>query len=276
MAIYDTVNGVYRKVTKKYDPVDGVYRNVTKAYDPVDGVYRQYFIGGVPVETLAVGDSVWTDVNGVLTEFLVVHKGRPTTSNGYAGYYDTSCDGIWLLMKDIYENGVWGDGDSRNDYNKSPIHAYLNEDFLGLFDSNIQSKIKDVKIPYYAGVQYGSGKSYSGANGLDTKIFLLSAVELGLTSNELSYIPTNGACLDYFADAYQYGTSNLRIAYYNGIASSWWLRSPDTIYNGRSVYVSSSGSGGRQTYSITCGIRPAFILDGSTLIDQSTGINIIV
>jgi hypothetical protein len=48
MALYDVVNGVYRKVTKKYDPVEGVYRKVTKAFDPVDGVYRQYFSSGVP------------------------------------------------------------------------------------------------------------------------------------------------------------------------------------------------------------------------------------
>lgn len=46
MALYDPVNGVYQKVSKKYDPVDGVYRKVTKAYDPVDGVYRQYFSSG--------------------------------------------------------------------------------------------------------------------------------------------------------------------------------------------------------------------------------------
>lgn len=48
MALYDSVDGVYRKVSKKYDPVDGVYRNVKAAYDPVDGVYRQYFSSGVP------------------------------------------------------------------------------------------------------------------------------------------------------------------------------------------------------------------------------------
>lgn len=48
MALYDVLNGVYRKVSKKYDPVEGVYRKVTKAFDPVDGVYRQYFSSGVP------------------------------------------------------------------------------------------------------------------------------------------------------------------------------------------------------------------------------------
>lgn len=43
MALYDPVDGVYRKVSKIYDPVDGVYRKVKAAYDPVDGVHRKYF-----------------------------------------------------------------------------------------------------------------------------------------------------------------------------------------------------------------------------------------
>lgn len=271
MALYDKVNGVYRKVEKKYDPVDGVYRNVTKAYDPVGGVYRQYFSGGIPVETLAVGDSVWLDVNGVQTEFLVVHQGLPPY------YYDESCDGTWLLMKDIYGNRVWYDdsGYGRNDYNKSLIHTYLNGDFLDLFDSNIQSAIKQVKIPYYAGVSSGSGRPYNGANGLSTKIFLLSAVELGWYNGNHSYIPTNGHRLDYFSSCYQMTTDSKRIAYYDGTAAAWWLRDPDTTYNGTTVYVSSTGAAWRQTYTIASGIRPALILDSSTPIDQSTGINII-
>ena len=43
MALYDVVNGVYRKVSKKYDSVNGVYRKVKAAYDSVEGVYRKYF-----------------------------------------------------------------------------------------------------------------------------------------------------------------------------------------------------------------------------------------
>ena len=46
MALYDSVDGVARKVTKKYDSVDGVARKVTKCYDSVGGVARQYFSAG--------------------------------------------------------------------------------------------------------------------------------------------------------------------------------------------------------------------------------------
>ncbi len=47
MAIYDSVNGVARKVTKMYDDVNGVARAITKAYDGVNGVARLYFSSGV-------------------------------------------------------------------------------------------------------------------------------------------------------------------------------------------------------------------------------------
>ena len=53
MALYDSLNGVYRKVKKKYDAVAGVHRTVKKAYDDVDGVYRQYY-SGVEMVTLYI------------------------------------------------------------------------------------------------------------------------------------------------------------------------------------------------------------------------------
>ena len=48
------------------------------------------------ISTLAVGSSVYLNVGGVRKEFLVVHQGKPSS------LYDSSCNGTWLLMKDIY------------------------------------------------------------------------------------------------------------------------------------------------------------------------------
>lgn len=50
----------------------------------------------------AVGSIVKLKVGGTLTDFIVVHQGRPSTS-----LYDASCDGTWLLMKDCYEQKQW-------------------------------------------------------------------------------------------------------------------------------------------------------------------------
>lgn len=270
MAKYHAVDGIYRKVAKKYTPVEGVYRNVTKAFEPVDGVYRQYFSSGVPAETLAVGDSVWLNVNGAQTEFLVVHQGNPDSAR-----YDASCDGTWLLMKNLHTNRNWDT--TNNDYENSDIHSYLNTTFHNHLDSVAQSAIKQVKIPYNKGNGwYGSVKKLS--DGLSTKIFLLSGRECGATTDttDFSLMPADGTCLDYFSGTA--ATDSKRIAYNSyGDKAAWYMRTPKRESSNQWVWlVSTVGMIGFNTITSNLWVRPAFILDSSTLVDQSTGINIIV
>jgi hypothetical protein len=266
MALYDPVDGVYRKVAKMYDPVSGVYRNVTKAFDPVAGVYRQYFSGGTPVGSLAVGDSVWLNVNGVQKEFLVVHQGNPDSAQ-----YDASCDGTWLLMKDLYVKITFDS--TNNDYQNSDIHAYLNSTFIDLLDSTVKSAIRQAKIPYVNGT--GNTQAVdAGANGLPTKIFLLSGYEVGWTKSNNSYFQLDGACLSYFSG---FGsTDTRRIAYYSGTATPWWLRSPVATSKNGAIVVTLSGY--YDNYGVTHSlpaVRPAFILDSNTPIAKADGKNII-
>ena len=136
------------------------------------------------LSTKSVGSIVKLKVNGTLRDFIVVHQGKPSS------IYDASCDGTWLLMKDIYETRQWHSSNV-NDYANSTIHSYLNSTFLNLFDANIRAQIKQVKIPY----RPGSGTSTSinsGANGLSCKIFLLSNIEMG-GDPSWSYFPQDGA-----------------------------------------------------------------------------------
>ena len=198
----------------------------------------------------AVGSSVYLKVNGVNTEFLVVHQGKPSS------LYDDSCNGTWLLMKDIYKTMAWDS--SNNDYKNSDVHSYLNGTFLGLLETNIQNAIKQVKIPYRNGTGSG-GTTASGANGLSTKIFLLSGYEVGWTTSDDQYFPVDGAKLDYFT-ASSAGNSK-RIANLNGTATYWWLRSPSTNYTTNVWDVNSSGDYGRWYYNNTYGVRPALVLD---------------
>lgn len=198
----------------------------------------------------AVGSSVYLKVNGVNTEFLVVHQGKPSS------LYDDSCNGTWLLMKDIYKTMDW-DG-SNNDYKNSDVHSYLNGTFLGLLETDIQNAIKQVKIPYRNGTGSG-GTTVSGANGLSTKIFLLSGYEVGWTTSDNQYFPVDGAKLDYFT-ASSAGNSK-RIANLNGTATLWWLRSPRTGNTDYVWFVSSNGDYNFWHYSGTDGVRPALVLD---------------
>lgn len=213
------------------------------------------------IGTLAVGSSVYLNVGGVRKEFLVVHQGLPSSM------YDASCNGTWLLMKDIYENRQWHNSNV-NKYETSDVNTYLNGPFFNLFDSNIQGIIKQVKIPYRKNGGSG-GVDQSDVNGLSAKIFLLSGYEVGWTTSDSSFFPQDGAKLDYFEAGTGSSALNKRIAYLNGSAAYWWLRSPYTNVTSYVWGVYSSGDCLFSGASSSGGIRPALILPSDALVDDS-------
>lgn len=217
-------------------------------------------MANVLLSTKAVGSTVKLKVNGTAKEFIVVHQGKPSS------LYDDSCNGTWLLMKDIYENRVWQSGNI-NKYESSDIHTYLNNTFLNLFDSNIKDAIKQVKIPYRKNGGSG-GTNQSGANGLSCKIFLLSGYEVGWTSGDNQYFPQDGAKLSYFESGTGTSANNKRIANLNGSAAYWWLRSPYTNYTYYVWLVYSNGYYSYYHASNSVGIRPALILPSTLLVSD--------
>ena len=212
----------------------------------------------VTLSSKAIGSTIKLKVNGSARNFIVVHQGKPSS------VYDDSCNGTWLLMQDIYENRAWHSSNT-NDYANSTIHSYLNSTFLNLFESNIKNAIKQVKLPY----RKGSGTSTtitSGSNGLSAKIFLLSATE---TSFDFSYMPSGeGAELAYFKGCADNSSDSKRVAYLNGSATVWWLRSPHCSYFSVALYVNSGGDWYGSYCSDSCGIRPALILPSTLLVSD--------
>lgn len=212
----------------------------------------------VTLSSKAIGSTIKLKVNGSAKDFIVVHQGKPSS------VYDDSCNGTWLLMKDIYENRQWHSSNT-NDYANSTIHSYLNSTFLNLFESNIKNAIKQVKLPY----RKGSGTSTtvtSGSNGLSAKIFLLSATE---TSFSFSSMPSGeGAELAYFKGCADNSSDSKRVAYLNGSAAFWWLRSPGCYYFDLALYVLSNGDWNSGYCSYSYGIRPALILPSTLLVSD--------
>lgn len=197
----------------------------------------------------AVGSIVKIKVNGAAKDFIIVHQGKPSSA------YDDSCNGTWLLMKDIYTTMKW-DG-SNTDYLNSDITAYLNGAFISLIDANIRNAIKQVKIPY---INYSNDNVMSGSNGLSCKVFLLSGTEVGFSG--VSYMATEGAKLSYFDSA------SKRVAYNGSSAAIWWLRSPYTNGYYNVWYVNTDGSGGYNWYGNSYGVRPAFVLPSSLVVSD--------
>ena len=206
-------------------------------------------MANVKLSTKAVGSIVKIKVNGAAKDFIIVHQGLPSSA------YDASCNGVWVVMKDIYTTMKW-DG-SNNDYLNSDMTAYLNGTFISLIDADIRNAIKQVKIPY---TNYSNNNVMSGSNGLSCKVFLLSGTEVGFSG--VSYMNTEGAKLSYFNSA------SKRIAYNGSSAAEWWLRSPYTYNSYRVWHVKSDGSGGDWYCYNTCGVRPAFVLPSELVVSD--------
>lgn len=244
------------------------------AYNTAGLVSEGIFNNGTPGTTLwslPVGTLVKTPINGSPREFIVVHQGKPDSM------YDDSCDGTWLLFKDIYlEMNYWGADNGEmnwgmyNDYKNSEIHSYLNGTFLNLFDNDIKNIIKQVKIPYQDGT--GSGGSVaSGANGLSCKIFLLSCYELGWTP-EHARLPRDGAKLSYFISGTSGAANDKRVVIYDNAYREWWTRSPYTGNNINVWRVSNTGACTNVDCELFYCIRPALVLPSDIFVDNEMNI----
>lgn len=206
---------------------------------------------GPPIGSLDVGATVKLNVSSTPWEFLVVHQGLPSA------IYDASCDGTWLLMKDIYEKRQWNNYRD-NYYRTSTITAYLNGDFFALFDGNIKDAIKQIKIPWSDG---------TGASGLPVKIFLLSYPEVGITSINGTNM-TDGAKLSFFETGFESSANNKRIAKLNGSAVFWYLRSKDPTTSTDVGAINTSGGRRNADPLSSYGIRPALILPSDFIVSE--------
>ena len=221
-------------------------------------------MANVALSSKAVGSTIKLKVDGTPREFIIVHQGKPSS------LYDASCDGTWLLLKDMLETRQWHSSNS-NSYKASTIHSYLNNEWLNKLDANIRAQVKQVKLPYVNGT--ANSAVASGANGLSCKVFLLSGYEMGWKNSDNPYFPVDGAKLAYFEAGTGTSANNKRIAYLNGSATYWWLRSPNTNGTSGVWRVYSDGSYYDYNCTYSCGVRPALILPSSLLVSDDGSVN---
>lgn len=214
---------------------------------------------GIQAGTLDIEQEVLINENGTPITYIVVHQGLPSS------LYDASCDGTWLLRKDIKENGQWNSSNVNTLAGSTIMNTmagYVNE-----YDPRIQAAIKTVKIPYCVGG--GNTTIMSGANGLECKVFPLGGYEVGWTTSNNQYFPVDGAKLSYFLDGTGSSANSKRVAKLNGSATVWWLRSPSTSNTFSVWYVSSDGDCGFWNAGDSYGVRPAFILPSTFVFLES-------
>lgn len=259
MAHKTKIGGTAYEISGGRTLVDGTGYSIEKGRTKVDGTgYDISFITGTPIGSLAVGTSVYMDFDGVRTEFLIVNQGNPDSS-----IYHESCNGTWLLMKNICAKKKWTSSSEpyhSNDYTTSQIHKKANAFFINLLDSNIAGLIKKVRIPYTKGVGSSGSLAY-GNDGLLTKAFLLSYIEIDLGVGVVS-MNNEGATLQYFK------SGGSTVANHEGTATYWWTRTPSINDDEKVRCVSPAGTRTTGDETSTLGVRYAFILPSEAVVDS--------
>lgn len=205
------------------------------------------------IKNASIGTVAKAKIGGAVYEFIVVQQGIPSSGN-----YDSSCNGTWLMLKNcVYKTKY---SSTSQLYSDSTAKTYLEDSVYWQIENGLRGVIKTVKIPY----SYSQDSVYSGSYGLEVKIFLPSAAELGFGTN--SNYNQEGSALSYF-------TSNeSRIAKYNGTETTWATRTPDKISNARIVGVYTDGTSTMGDYENDYGIRPMIIVYGTCLLDDENNI----
>lgn len=217
-------------------------------------------IGNVPVGTI-----LHLKENGVYQDYLVVHQGLPSSM------YDSSCNGTWMLRKKILSLQKFNQSSGGpNDFPSSIVASYLENTYIRELDSDIQSVISQVKIPY---VKYESGNPIaSGSNGFPCKAFVLGGYEVGFTEQYERSLSEDGAKLSYFTVGTTSAANNKRIANFNSNPNDWFLRTRE-YGTANSVHIVTT-SGGIDDVNVGWehGVRPAIIFPSDLLVDDNNNI----
>lgn len=195
---------------------------------------------------MAVGSTVKIKVNGTLTDFLIVQQGSP-------GSGDNDFDGTWVLMTNIIKQMRFSPNSHQMRFSDSDVIDYLNGEFLTSLVPGISKEIKQVSVR--------DASNYEGKHYVSCKVFVLSASEVGITTN--SYGIENIYPLSYFKGLTLTDKAyTKRIAYYEGSTSKWWLRDYSRFSGTLAVYENGTLSMiWPDTYRV--GVRPAFILNSN-------------
>lgn len=190
------------------------------------------------------GDIVYIPENNVMTAFYVAKHNYESDLNGTGR--------TLLVRRDAHTKMDWNHRttttNSYSTYANSKIDKWLNGEYNGLLDKDIQQGISTTTF------YYTIGKGNATITTLTRSIFLLSVTELGQTHN---YANIEGTALNI--------ANFLRFAPYGNSFVSQWTRSPYTQTSNMAFRLKTSG----EVYSELCSdseaySRPVFTLPDTT------------
>ncbi len=189
---------------------------------------------------------VYVEENGQYVPFIVLTD----------DYYGNTL----LLRKDVMETPR-RINDYSSLYEDCEMDKYLNNEYIEMLgDLSANVKAVDLEI---------ASESALGTAGRDTKtinrkVFLLSCKELDLDKNLC--MGDEGIALTYFDNLEN------RVAYCNGEAYGWWLRTANTYATSCTYVISPSNViTDANAYDLN-GVRPAFCVSGDMNIVEKEGI----
>ena len=268
MAHKTLINGTSYDIKSGRTLIGGTGYDIKKGRTLIDGTgYDITF--ATPISELPVGSSVYANVDGERTEFIIVHQGKPDITQNdqhYLELYDDTCVGTWVMMKQIYYVAAGISGEKLN--------SGLSNIFLKKLDVSIRAMIGTANIP----TDSNEGNVYTEK----CKIFNLGAFEVGFykqSGTNYVWMPNDGAKLDYFIKGNT--TSNAkkrRIAYWGNTARQWTLRAVrSTGYYNKVWEVTQDGEGnnGSSTSSDFNFFRPTWIFPEAAGASVDDSFNII-
>lgn len=256
------VNGTVREIDSGKELISGTVHKKDYGKVLVGGTVRKITYGK-SISSLPVGSTTEFYVGGKKRKFIIVHQGLPSS------LYDNSCNGTWLMQELGYDRRSYGQD---NNYATSDVSKYLSGEFFNSIEEKVRRNIKKVKIPY-TDTHASTDTVMSSASGAQCTAFLLSAPEIGISPSDNANVPGDGSKLDYFLPGVSTDASIKRyMSSFDGMAATWITRSP-RLHIGSIVHaISYSGTLTNMSVDSNAYIRPAFILDQSTLIDEQGNI----
>ena len=176
----------------------------------------------------------------------------------YTPYYIVSAynnESSLLLRKDIFPTDYPFSYEDNGYYAESPIDLFLNSDFLDIFPQSFLKIISDTDIKITC--KY---PDTDNTEEIQRKVFLLSASETGI---DVDFVNDEGKKLYFFND-----TDN-RLAYKDGKACGWWLRSTYIMDRGLAWHIAADGTVHGSAVQIPSGIRPALCIPSSTPVTKN-------